>query len=843
MKRSTSLLFLAVSVKLTSAQDATATTPTACSSTPSPSRLSDIFWQLRDLEENPPTLGKNVYIGHQNQTFCCLRAVGEALAIVNGTLVKTNDFIQAAPDDLIQKAIHSNQFPCDAIYNGNPSGAPLVEVPYAWWADNCPGWQLNDRNNLESWLQPLSGFLIPAIPLIFSIPRRRKLEVYRQFFIADLSGVKSYLAAPLGALGAAIIVILDTVIWLSTCFAFAAPMILSGLYEAVLDNRMLEFLKEKMQNKRLTLDMRARCLMVILIGNLDLALDDGNTQSNQLRHSEAAHEVIEGQPGDLLPRQAAVAETGIKEGDDAPPGQQSHLPPEIDIEEPSQTDDIELSSLTERGNERPRRVSTSRSLAPSPLTGLRNASPTSESTMLNQEQSQHPPNIPSPRQSQVSFRSRFTRKPTVQQAASPWRHMENLLYEIRLYDDEDRVRGEFPRQWSKHICNNSSCENLAHVEKPRKRDTEFESFVAKTRTRLRTMLHCQYSFGTIVGAPVIFFLGGFIFALLSSLEQFGDQDIAEALAFGQWYMIIPHISIISGLLLAGNNPNILEGVFATERGEEVDVIRFFGLRFGLAFPSCYKTAWQWRRGHVKKGWIEKIISTYGTRKDHEYMGQTEEDKDMMDLRERTTLVAFDWVFILALMSLLIYVPYILAFMTSYFTPPIGLACRSLTSSVYACSQAGQILLWFWTNVGEASAEGYTDHLKVLDYETRNTWLHRSGFFKASSISWLTNSNPHWNPRMPWLILKSKRVWTARMLWCVIYHFFAVIFGIGAVFSVLGGTTMQLMGVYSANICSVQARYWLSPHESRPGVVASKNTAAAIEAARSRSDSTGLEVPY
>jgi hypothetical protein len=55
------------------------------------------------------------------------------------------------------------------------------------------------------------------------------------------------------------------------------------------------------------------------------------------------------------------------------------------------------------------------------------------------------------------------------------------------------------------------------------------------------MLHCQYSFGTIVGAPVIFFLGGFVFALLSSLEELGDEDIAEALAFGQWYMIIPHI--------------------------------------------------------------------------------------------------------------------------------------------------------------------------------------------------------------------------------------------------------------------------------------------------------------
>lgn len=234
------------------AASATATiaqaTQTSCNDTPAPTKLTDIFWQLRDLEGPAPNSQKNVFIGNQNQTYCCLKAVGAALAIENGTLIMNEQFpfIKTTPEDFIQRAVHSNQFPCDATYNGNASGAPVVEVPYPWWTENCPGWQLNDRSNLESWLQPLSGFLIPAVPLIFSIPRRRKLEIYRQFFTADLSGVKGYLAAPLGALGAGLIVILDTLIWLSTCFAFAAPMILSGLYEALLDKRVLDFLKEKM---------------------------------------------------------------------------------------------------------------------------------------------------------------------------------------------------------------------------------------------------------------------------------------------------------------------------------------------------------------------------------------------------------------------------------------------------------------------------------------------------------------------------------------------------------------------------------------------------------------------
>lgn len=45
-------------------------------------------------------------------------------------------------------------------------------------------------------------------------------------------------------------------------------MLLSGLYEAFLDNRIIGFLAERAE--QLTLDMRARLLFVVLVGNLDL---------------------------------------------------------------------------------------------------------------------------------------------------------------------------------------------------------------------------------------------------------------------------------------------------------------------------------------------------------------------------------------------------------------------------------------------------------------------------------------------------------------------------------------------------------------------------------------------
>lgn len=312
------------------------------------------------------------------------------------------------------------------------------------------------------------------MPLIFSIPRRRRLEVYRQFFIADLSGVKSYLAAPLGALGAALIVILDTMIWLSTCFAFAAPMILSGLYEAVLDKRMLDFLNVKvevsitnswerkcakyLQNNRLTLDMRARCLMVILIGNLDLALDpDDERQRHMSVQAEAVVRVIEGQP--VHPLRSLSSDTAIAPLDGST---QLHDIPLIDITAASQPDDDiddKIHSIEPRADVS-RAMSTAISVQESsnvpvspPLSpGSKSGIPHQGSTGRDVGQPRIIPGGVGPGRRRSSIQSKIYRRPTVQQAASPWRHMEKLLYDIRLYDDKDVNRNEFPRQHARHKC-------------------------------------------------------------------------------------------------------------------------------------------------------------------------------------------------------------------------------------------------------------------------------------------------------------------------------------------------------------------------------------------------------
>lgn len=79
-------------------------------------------------------------------------------------------------------------------------------------------------------------------------------------------------------------------------------------------------------------------------------------------------------------------------------------------------------------------------------------------------------------------------------------------------------------------------------------------------------------------------------------------------------MILPHIAIVSGLLLAGNNPNTLEGVLAHEIGSIEDIYsaaehrNFLNKYFELAYESRYRPQWLWFRGRSKREWIERVIS-------------------------------------------------------------------------------------------------------------------------------------------------------------------------------------------------------------------------------------------
>lgn len=55
------------------------------------------------------------------------------------------------------------------------------------------------------------------------------------------------------------------------------------------------------------------------------------------------------------------------------------------------------------------------------------------------------------------------------------------------------------------------------------------------------------------------------------------------------------------------------------------------------------------------------------------------------------------------------------------------------------------------------------------------------------------------------------------MWCCLWYFFYVLFGVLATLAAVGGTLMQILGVYSADICYITTEHWMRPFRA-PGSV-------------------------
>ncbi|KAK5034658.1 hypothetical protein LTR13_006314 [Exophiala sideris] len=86
-------------------------------------------------------------------------------------------------------------------------------------------------------------------------------------------------------------------------------------------------------------------------------------------------------------------------------------------------------------------------------------------------------------------------------------------------------------------------------------DTDTEAHTEAQRTRLLGLVDSQMGYGAIVGAPVVFYLGAFVYTILDLSNEPSDQDAAISLAFGVEWMILVHVAIIGSCLLATNNPS------------------------------------------------------------------------------------------------------------------------------------------------------------------------------------------------------------------------------------------------------------------------------------------------
>ena len=255
----------------------------------------------------------------------------------------------------------------------------------------------------------------------------------------------------------------------------------------------------------------------------------------------------------------------------------------------------------------------------------------------------------------------------------------------------------------------------------------------------------------------------------------------ECRTASMWWMTIPHIAIISGCLLAGNNPNTLEGVVGKKTSNPPNLKYWI---FELVYDSRYEPAWIWHRGRNKRIWAMRLQQTH-----HASASASKEWKEHMSIKFP------DWLVIIGFAWVLIVIPSTLALLTSFYTPREGLSCRSMTFLAYMICQLCLILLWVWNIL-------LTD--LVFDSEERLV------------------------PRV-----KTSTLWYSWIWW-----FFATVFVSCATFLGIGGTMMQVIGVHRNCLCDIPITAWHRRYDDQ-SLVISTNSKDDIHRARSYWKGTGI----
>lgn len=723
----------------------------------------------------------NPYFGRQNLTYCCIQAVNDYL----GNGCANNSQVQVDERALLPNV----QFPCGAVWVGDSSGAPEVRVAYAWSKQNCPGWQRSEGSNINEWAQLLVSFILPAVVFSFNIPRPRKLRLWDKLLPTDIGDYRMF-AGLAGALGAAITVTVDTVIWLMIAFAFAGPLLLSGLYEAQLDKRVVDFLDECIRHDQLPLALRARMLFTILCGNLDMYPAWSDTM-DLARHL------------DELDRNSLL----VSESRQPTPLIRRSSPPSLN--DPSHT----VSHMTHTGQTHIR--------LPSEIDFAETSST---------------------KESRISFDNSIHDN----RDTAPLQQQRSLDVKPRIIEQLDRPLDDavFTRRKT----------------------------IKKITVRLRAMLACQYSFGTTIGGPVVFFLGSFIYAMLQLKQSIGDEDIAEALAFGCWWMIVPHVAAVSGLLLAGNNPNILEGIVSIREdryviGENLTerVLERRGTITSLAgsthetktrinksysklmekvYEAEYEPAWMWDRGKCKQDWLLLLFTDAWLK--YEIDGRTSETHIQLRhfLNRAMMLGIGDWVFLWFFAFSLVFIPCMFGFLIAYYTPEIGIACRSLTFLVYMGSQTLLLLLWtyhltwrdrYWvlgrrinhilqgqSMAAEIASRSLTRAIEELQMQAlRDTTKPDPDEHGPNGIFGFLAAYGHgrWREKKGYLAVQ------------VLFFSLCVIGSGVSLFSSIGGSLMEIIGVYRNALCLLKVANWGPSRRSSTLLMLSANSFEQIHEAK------------
>lgn len=272
-----------------------------------------------------------------------------------------------------------------------------------------------------------------------------------------------------------------------------------------------------------------------------------------------------------------------------------------------------------------------------------------------------------------------------------------------------------------------------------------------------------------------------------------------------WWMYIPHTAVLSNTLLASNDPSTLQGLIGKrsvfdndtpppapefqnnqpgqmQRWVKRQVDRVVRMVTKDAYDSTYKPVSLGRRGFNKQLWMIKAIQVIKESDDC--------PQHLIEDMERSLIFhTKDWIFAISLTMFLLSIPFTLAFTTSFLTPLKGLSCRSLTQTVFMATQVVLVAIWSSeTHRKFSSARPKVTKTRPEGLQKpRKHWVQVvarvSNWFVAFTAQFLKKliSVLEWlSPMLKWL---------SRLV---------------AVFSAIGGTLMQIMGVYNNCYCNVSS---------------------------------------
>ena len=174
----------------------------------------------------------------------------------------------------LNQSIAPSDCRCGQRYAQDLPPAPELLVPTEWCRSRCSRFAVSPPSDTAAWVNPLIQYILPAVIFSMTIPRRLVLEPPRWFFDFSPHTANGLIKAAFSLCIAGLIVILDTVLWISMIMSAPGPFIFSGLVEALLDYRIIRNLDSSHtpdgEDYPVGLDRKERVhlLTVVTAGNL-----------------------------------------------------------------------------------------------------------------------------------------------------------------------------------------------------------------------------------------------------------------------------------------------------------------------------------------------------------------------------------------------------------------------------------------------------------------------------------------------------------------------------------------------------------------------------------------------